>query len=729
MRNPVLSVNKNITTKLNSFLIFLLIIFSLLIINNQSKAQTRDDCLACHDDDELTMERNGKEFSLYVNVKILDRSPHKKLSCVACHQGFDPDEDPHKENITPVNCLKCHNKALVHHTFHPKLLKTSGVTKKKGYSCKGCHGTHNVVSPKVKGSKFYKTNIITSCGSCHKAEKEKYLNSKHYQASLEGACCAPNCLTCHKNSITSKTVRSDTLKIKMVQAQLCLSCHLDKPDVRARTSLSTGFLTAYEKSVHGKALINGNQKVANCVDCHNSHDILANKNTSSTINKFNIPNTCGKCHQNIEKEYNESIHGVALNNGSDDAPTCTDCHGEHDILNPKNPESSVSFKNVSSEVCFKCHGSVKLSQKYGVLSNRFKTYEDSYHGLALSGGSVIVANCTSCHGAHNIKPASDSTSTISKINLPKTCGQCHKGANSNFAKSKVHISISSSKQTAPILYWISTSYIILIIVVIGGMFFHNIFDFYKKSKIKKLKQRGLIKEEIYLHNLYLRMTVNERLQHFILAFSFILLIITGFMLKFPDVWWVKGIRDVYSDVFIYRGLLHRIAAVTMIVVSLYHVYYIIFTERGKQLFKDLLPKFKDFQDAIAVAKFNLGISDIKPKLDRFSYVEKTEYWALIWGTILMTLTGFILWFDTTFIGLFTKLGLDIANTIHYYEAWLAFLAILVWHLYFVIFNPDVYPLNLACIKGTISEEEMAEDHPLELDRIKRGNNIEKEKDK
>jgi len=100
--------------------------------------------------------------------------------------------------------------------------------------------------------------------------------------------------------------------------------------------------------------------------------------------------------------------------------------------------------------------------------------------------------------------------------LPKTCGQCHKGANSNFAKSSVHISVSTSKTSSPPIYWISTIYIILIIVIIGGMFIHNILDFYKKSKIKKLKQRGLLKEEIYPHNLYLRMTVSERL----LAFYF-----------------------------------------------------------------------------------------------------------------------------------------------------------------------------------------------------------------
>ena len=57
--------------------------------------------------------------------------------------------------------------------------------------------------------------------------------------------------------------------------------------------------------------------------------------------------------------------------------------------------------------------------------------------------------------------------------------------------------------------------------------------------------------------------------------------------------------------------------------------------------------------------------------------------------------------------------------VHYYEAWLAFLAIVVWHFYFVIFNPEVYPMNLAWLKGTISEEEMAEEHPKELERIKK----------
>jgi hypothetical protein len=81
-------------------------------------------------------------------------------------------------------------------------------------------------------------------------------------------------------------------------------------------------------------------------------------------------------------------------------------------------------------------------------------------------------------------------------------------------------------------------------------------------------------------------------------------------------------------------------------------------------------------------------------------------------------TGIILWFNSYFIGRFTLLGWNVAQAIHYYEAWLATLAIFVWHFYFVIFNPNVYPLNTACVTGTLTEEEMADEHPRELEEIR-----------
>jgi cytochrome b subunit of formate dehydrogenase len=190
------------------------------------------------------------------------------------------------------------------------------------------------------------------------------------------------------------------------------------------------------------------------------------------------------------------------------------------------------------------------------------------------------------------------------------------------------------------------------------------------------------------------------------------------MLRFPDAWWVVFIRQLSGRIFEIRSITHRVAGAVLVAASLYHVYYILFVPRGKQLIRDLIPKLQDVRDLVAVARYNLGISKAKPRFARFSYVEKAEYWALVWGVIVMACTGTIMWFDNFFMGLITKLGWDISRTIHYYEAWLATLAIFVWHIYYVVFNPNSYPMNLAWWKGTLTEEEMEEEHPLELEQIR-----------
>ncbi len=688
----------------------------LLLFLSKINAQSNEDCLDCHDDNEFTMEKNGKEVSIFVSGEKFNSHNHSKLNCVSCHVNFDPEELPHNENLIPKNCSSCHQKDVIKHLFHPNMLKAKDFQKGKDVNCTGCHDYHYVSDPNDKGGKWSVENLALSCGQCHSEIKDEYLLSEHYLAFKEGMLGAPNCLHCHKNPVAGVHTNEDSVTVKISQEKLCLSCHLDSPEVRSRTTPSAGFITMYETSVHGSQLNSGNSKAANCVDCHNSHFISKSSLPQSSTFKSNIPLTCSKCHNSIFNEYKTSVHAKALERGDCDCPVCTDCHGEHNILKHDDPKSPVAFQNLSRQVCSPCHSSLKLSAKYGIVSDRFETFSDSYHGLAIEGGSVVVANCASCHGSHNIKPSSDSTSTINKTNLVKTCGGCHPGANENFTIGKVHI--TRQDESEPIVYSIATFYIILIITVIGAMFIHNLLDFYRKSKIKKMKQRGLIREERYGHALYLRMNLNERIQHATLAISFIMLVITGFMLSYPNAWWVSHIRELSSGAFEARSLLHRAAAVTLIFICIYHIYYILFTARGKELIKDLLPRYKDIKDALDVAKFNLGISKVKPKLDRFSYVEKAEYWALVWGTLVMTATGIIMWFDNTFMGLFTKLGWDISRTIHYYEAWLAFLSIIVWHFYFVIFNPDVYPLNLAFWKGTITEDEMAEEHPLELERIK-----------
>lgn len=686
-------------------------------------AQSNDDCLTCHGDKSMTMERHAKQVSIYVDKSMLGRSPHKKLVCVACHVGFDANNVPHKERIEPVRCFTCHKEAPLKHQFHPKMIQANGRPGTPYLSCKECHGTHNIVSPKVPGSKFHSSNIVQACGECHGDVEELYFGSEHGKEQNAGVQGAPNCITCHRNLIVAADGGKKTADLKIAQEKICLSCHLDKPKVREHITPAAGFIAAYQSSVHGAALLKGNENAANCIDCHGSHTVKKGSNPGSSVNKLNIPQTCARCHEKIAEEYRQSVHGAAVAKGVMDAPVCTDCHGEHNILKHNDPKSPVAVTNLSTQVCSPCHSSVRLTAKYGITSDRFQTFSASYHGLANKAGNVEVANCASCHSSHNIKPSSDSTSTVNKANLVVTCGKCHPGANERFTMGSVHVTLTAKEE--PVLYWVSIGYILLIISIIGGMIVHNILDFVKKSKRKLLIRRGIIVPEHPGHRLYLRMSLNERIQHGALLLSFGILVLTGFALKFPDAWWVVPIRNISPIMFNLRGIVHRISAAFMVVAGIYHVYYVMVDPRGRQLIRDLLPKLQDVTDAIGVMKYNLGLSANKPQFGRFSYIEKSEYWALLWGTVVMSVTGIILWFDNTFLGILTKLWWDVAGTIHYFEAWLATLAILAWHFYFVIFNPDIYPINLAFWKGTLTEEEMSEEHALELAEIKRAEMLER----
>jgi cytochrome b subunit of formate dehydrogenase len=427
---------------------------------------------------------------------------------------------------------------------------------------------------------------------------------------------------------------------------------------------------------------------------------------------------CGSCHVAIAKTYDQSVHGAAVARGSVESPSCTDCHGEHTIRKARAPDSPVAPANVSEKVCSPCHSSVKLAAKYGIKNDRFKTFSDSFHGLAIRGGSVSAANCASCHGSHDILPSSDPRSRIAPANLAATCGKCHPGADAAFAKGKVHLDMTEKDD--PVLYWVALSYTLLILLVIGGMFIHNVFDFWRKARHQLAVRRGQHAAPPPAGRaLYLRMTVSERIQHTLLVLSFAVLVATGFALRYPEAWLVESLKRFGGAAFDLRGIIHRVAGVVMVLASLYHLYYLAFTARGRQFFRDILPRRGDLGDVVGAVRYYAGLTPHRPAFGRFSYIEKSEYWALVWGTAVMAGTGVILWFQDPFIALISKLGWDVARTVHFYEAVLATLAILVWHLYFVIFNPDVYPMNMAWFTGTISEAEMEEEHPLELEELKR----------
>jgi formate dehydrogenase gamma subunit len=197
-------------------------------------------------------------------------------------------------------------------------------------------------------------------------------------------------------------------------------------------------------------------------------------------------------------------------------------------------------------------------------------------------------------------------------------------------------------------------------------------------------------------------------QHWLLLTSFIALVLSGFALQYPDSW----LASLLGGSEYLRRIVHRIAAVIMLAVGVYHVAYLFLSKEGRQWLKDMLVRGKDFKDVMGNFGYYLGTSRVKPKIARFGYAEKAEYWAVVWGTILMGLTGLMIWFKLGIFAFLPRWAIEIALAIHFYEAVLATLAIIVWHFYHVIFDPDVYPLNFAFLDGRVSEEHYREEHEL-----------------
>jgi cytochrome b subunit of formate dehydrogenase len=446
---------------------------------------------------------------------------------------------------------------------------------------------------------------------------------------------------------------------------------------------------SYQQSVHGRATQNGSKKAAVCTDCHGVHKILPASDPQSPISKFNVPATCGKCHTAIEQTFLQSIHGQALARGKS--------------LHDQN--SQAARQNLTRDVCAHCHEGVRLSQEFGLPTGRVTTYFDSYHGLASEGGSVIAANCSSCHGVHNILPSSDPRSTINPANLNATCGKCHDGVTQAFTQTPVHMSdgLYTKSIGSIAVRWIRLIYIVLILVVIGAMFLHNAILWRAKAVERRRMQNPMM----------VRMTVQQRWQHLILLSSFIVLVITGFALKFPNSWFAEllGMSEHL------RGIVHRIAGVALIATGIYHIFYLAALREGRRLICDLAPRPKDAFDAWATMRYYLGLSKQRPNFGRFSYAEKAEYWALVWGTMLMAVTGVMMWAKVWVGNMLARWWVDVATAIHFYEAILATLAILVWHFYQVFFDPDVYPMNWAWLDGKMPLEHYRHEHGLDTEAL------------
>jgi cytochrome b subunit of formate dehydrogenase len=248
-----------------------------------------------------------------------------------------------------------------------------------------------------------------------------------------------------------------------------------------------------------------------------------------------------------------------------------------------------------------------------------------------------------------------------------------------------------------------------------------------------MDERDLIRDD----EVFCRMNLAERFQHWLLILTFFTLMGTGLPLFFYEFRFFKWLIP-SGRAFDIRGVLHRIAAVVLILNLVWHALYTLFTRRGRQNFKAMIPRMRDFRDAFEQFFHNLGITRLfvrlglgrkffaahpywlfeeAPRYDRYNFIEKFEYWAVGWGSAVMIVSGFFMWQVELSLRLFPLWVHNIFIIVHSYEALLAFLAIIIWHMYNVHLHPENFPMSKIWLYGRITGHELRTLHPLEYERI------------
>lgn len=606
------------------------------------------------------------------------------MSCASCHDVHGTHK-PHLDATTLKACAECHPgyREQFAGSVHESLLASGRM------NCLSCHRTHQVTDA-AEQEDF-------GCGQCHTQVEEQYRASAHRLARLHGNRVAATCADCHSGHHVRHPSHPDSPVHHRNVPNTCGKCHTDQAVITSDYVRLPISLPSYTASIHGQGWRVG-KGTAVCTDCHGVHLLQAASVPTSTIHKQNLAATCGKCHREQAEQYSRSVHGRAVAHGIADSPSCTDCHDEHLIYRVTDPRAAVRPERQASETCGRCHEDAQMAARYGLPQKVVESYQDSYHGWAIKRGGKAVAVCVDCHNTHDIGSRLDPTSSIHPDNVVRTCGRCHANSNAQFAASYTHI---LARGRLMVHDYVRIIYIVLIAAVLGGMALHNLVIYLHELRAHYRR--------VHSEPTVVRMTPAEVAQHMVLLVSFTGLAVTGFALRFPEAWWVRiltgwGLSEEA------RRVIHRGLATVLVAASLYHLYYVVFTVRGRALLRAMAPAAADLADAVRNVWAHLRRDVAPPQFGVFDYTQKAEYWALIWGTAVMTITGFVLWFPTLATSWLPAWVVRVCEVIHFYEAILAVSAIVIWHFFYVIFIPREYPMSWIWISGKMSLEQWRHHH-------------------
>jgi cytochrome b subunit of formate dehydrogenase len=606
----------------------------------------------------------GPRPELVVKPDALANSVHANVACVDCHPKarklFEPNAKYHDEEQGPAVCDgECHKPASLGYAQG-----AHGLAAARGDpdvpTCTTCHGTHDMRSKKDRESTTFPLNIVKICGDCH---------AKH--APVDG--------------------RDGAVHVRQ-----------------------------FYESVHGQALKEGLAVAATCADCHGDHKVLPQKDGDSTVNRANVTTTCGKCHTGVAEKYLPSVHGQALAKELGDtsvpvetkAPVCNDCHGEHTMTRTDAP----AFKLDVVKECGTCHD----KSRAGSTSKRtmYDTYRMSYHGQVTALGTTLAARCSDCHKAHGTTRLDDPDSNLSEANRLTTCQKCHPQANVKFVQYQPHADYRDSAHF-PLLYGVWWYFIVVMSLSFGFFGLHSIL-WLVRSAIERLRH-GPRPVHPSGGPAIRRFTRVDRVNHALVIISFFGLTLTGLPLLFSDKGWGRALAGMLGGPW-FAGRLHRFFAVLLIANFLVHLVGVVrrFRKHGvkNMLFgpASMLPRWKDFTDCLGMWRWFI-MGGKKPAFDRWTYWEKFDYAAEVGGSLIIGVSGLMLWFVVFFSSFLPGWMFNVAMVVHGYEALLAIGFIFTIHFFNAHLRLEKFPVDDVMFSGSLPEEELKEERGAEYARL------------
>jgi cytochrome b subunit of formate dehydrogenase len=311
------------------------------------------DCLTCHSDPTLSMEREGVAVSLWVDTDSYETSSHAGIACAQCHTDVTPSRSRSCETVTSsVDCSICHAEVVDEYetSMHGKLHE---VGDPDAPSCINCHSKHNTLSRNIPASPTFARNVPLLCAECHRAGEsaavridseiediyDSYLDSIHGKGLIEsGLLVTATCADCHTahGELPPDDERS-TVHHENIAAT-CGSCH-------------HGIEETFKESIHWPGDNDEGHKLPSCNSCHSSHTI---SRADRDDFRFRMMDQCGRCHEAEAETFFDTFHGKVSRLGSAGAAKCYDCHGTHNILPISEPASTLGRDNVV-ETCGQCH--------------------------------------------------------------------------------------------------------------------------------------------------------------------------------------------------------------------------------------------------------------------------------------------------------------------------------------------------------------------------------------